>query len=376
MANEMKQVGRWGDAGVSEQMIVKEDKVNIPSTTGGTVTRTLQRAGYLKNLRMFMQAHVDQTVGGSAPDKTPYGPLAGMIRRIRIEAAGRQPLFVMSGLGTTFYNEIQSKDGSVLAVPDFQSEHNISQASKLVEYTDATTGDTDYYLKFPLEYAFSLPVFVRGVAKELGLWLLQNRSVDLGVEIEWNNPIGSQGALDRNSAYSNQADLAGTAVVADTFMSIERELYTVPKNPEARPNESWAHQVIEYEEPISGGSFRFDIPSAGLLLRAMVVILDDSGDVVEYTDLNEISMVYGTNTSPIRRAGWGCVAEYLNDYGCMPPKGMVSLDFYKWGLETLKLAKDTESLANFRIEGKFDSTTSGKALIIVDTLQRVLRQQS
>jgi hypothetical protein len=68
--------------------------------------------------------------------------------------------------------------------------------------------------------------------------------------------------------------------------------------------------------------------------------------------------------------------EYLQDYGRMPPKGVVVNDFYKWGLETLKLAKDTESLANFRIEGEFSSTSSGKALIIADTLQRVLRQQN
>lgn len=363
---------KWGDPGVTEQLLVLEDAIAIPSTTGGVVTRTLQRAGYLRKLRMYLDAKLAQTAATGAPTITTYGPLAGMIRRIRIEAAGRQPLYVLSGLGATIYNEVQNRDGSVLAVPAFGT-YGIVAAAPLVVFTAAGTGAQTLYCKFPLEYAFSLPVFVRGVAEELGLWLLQDRSVDLSVEVEWNNPFSV--AASKDAAYSDDADIAGTAVVAETHLRIERELYSVPQEEGARPNETWAHQVIEYEEAIAGKKFRFNIPSAGLLLRAVICVLDSSDDVVEYTDLSALSIVYGTNTTPIRRAGWSMAQEYLQDYGRYPPKGTVVLDFYKWGLDTLKLAKDSEALANFRIEGEFAATTTGKVIIILDTLQRVLRQK-
>lgn len=364
----------WGDPGVTEQQLILEDAIYVPSASqGGTKTVTLQRAGYLRKLRFWAEAKIDQTAATAAPSKTPYGPFAGFVSKLRIEAAGRLPLAVLSGLGATVYNEIQNRDGSVLAVPAFNSEHNMSAATPLVVYTAPGTGAQTYYAKMPLEFAFSLPVFVKGIARELGLWLLQDRSVDLGVEVTFNPPIDAS-AANKDRLYSGGTDLAATYDTAASKINIERELYAVPAAPSARPPEEWAHQVTEYEEAISGNKFRFDIPAAGLVLRAVIIILDGSGDLVEYTDIDNVSVIYGTNTTPIRRPGWAMVQEYLQDYGRMPPKGVVVSDFYKWGLDTLKLAKDSESLANFRIEGTMSSTSSGKALIILDTLQRVLRQ--
>lgn len=362
----------WGDPGVTEQQMILEDSIMCPGQSGGVKTQTLQRAGYLKKLRIMAEAEVEQTVATAAPAISPYGPFAGLIRRIRIEAAGRQPLFVTSGLGATIYNEIQNKDGSVLATPAFGATFGVVAATPLVEYTAPGTGAQSYVIKFPLEFAFSLPVFVRGIAQELGLWLLQDRSVDLGVEVEFNPSVDPVSNFDR--LYSGEGDLAATYTLANTLLRIERELYAVPADEKDRPPEMWAHQVAEYEEAISGKKFRFDIPAAGLILRAVIIILDSNGAFVEYTDISSISIIYGTNTTPIRRPGWAMVQEYLQDYGRYPPKGVVVNDMYKWGMDTLKLAKDSEALANFRIEGTFSTTTTGTAIILLDTLQRVLRQ--
>ncbi len=300
----------WGDPGVTEQQMILEDSIMCPGADGGVKTQTLQRAGYLKKLRIMAEAEIEQSAASVAPGITPYGPFAGLIKRIRIEAAGRQPLFVASGHGASIYNEIQNKDGSVLATPTFGATYGIVGATPLVEYTAPGTVAQSYAVKFPLEA---------------------------------------------------------------TMLRIERELYAVPADPKDRPPEMWAHQVTEYEEAIAGKKFRFDIPAAGLILRAVMVIMDANGALVEYTDIENISIIYGTNTTPIRRPGWAMVQEYLQDYGRYPPKGVVVNDLYKWGMDTLKLAKDSEALANFRIEGTFTATTSGTALIILDTLQRVLR---
>ena len=365
----------WGDPGVTEQQMILEDSIMCPGASGGVKTQTLQRAGYLKKLRVMAEAEIEQTVATNAPSISPYGPFAGLIRRIRVEAAGRQPLFVASGHGASIYNEIQNKDGSVLATPAFGATFGIVAATPLVEYTAPGTAAQSYKVKFPLEFAFSLPVFVRGIAQELGLWLLQDRSVDLAVEVQFNPPIEQAAAGDLNRLYSGGAggDLAATYTLAATMLRIERELYAVPADPKDRPPEVWAHQLVEHEEAISGKKFRFDIPAAGLILRAIIVVMDADGALVEYTDIDNISVIYGTNTTPVRRPGWAMVQEYLQDYGRYPPKGVVVNDMYKWGMDTLKLAKDSEALANFRIEGTFTATTAGTVLIMLDTLQRVLR---
>lgn len=363
----------WGQPGVTEQLLILENDIVCPTANGGTKTVTLQRAGYLKKLRMYAQAKLDQSAATAAPSKTAYGPLAGLISKIRIEAAGHQPLFSMSGLGATVYNEIQNRDGSALAVPAFQTAHNISEATPLVVYTAPGTGAQTYYGKFPIEYAFALPVFVQGVAQELGLWLLQDRAIDLGVEVTFNPPVDAS-AANKNRLYSGGTGLVAPYDLANTLVSIERELYTVPGRKQDRPPDMWAHQVTEYEEAITGSKARFDIPAAGLLLRVVCIILDSSDDVVEYTDIDNIAVIYGTNTTPIKRAGWAMTQEYLQDFGRNPPKGVALLDFYKWGMDTLKLAKDTETLANFRVEVDMTATTTGKVLILADTLQRVLKQ--
>ncbi len=362
----------WGDPGVTEQQVVLEDNIAHPGDAGGVKTVTLQRAGYLRRLRLYLDCVIEQSAGGTAPVKSEYGPFGSMVRKLRIEAAGRQPLFVLSGLGATVFNEIQNRDGSILAIPAFNAIHSVPEGATLVKYTAPGTAAQTYNVAMPLEFQFSYPVYVRGVAQELGLWLLQDRSVDLAVEVEFSAPYIA-GATP-HSAYSGGATVVAPITIASSNVKIERELYAVPARKEDRPIGAWAHQVVEHEAPIAGKKFRFDVPAAGLLLRATIITLDSSDALVEHTDIDNISVIYGTNTTPIRRPGWGMVKEFVDDYGRMPPKGVVSLDFYKWGMDTLKLAKDSEVLANFRIEGEYTSTSTGKALIILDTLQRVLRQ--
>ncbi len=102
----------WGDAGVTEQVLIPEDTLYIPSTAGGVATRTLQRAGLIRRLRMRAFATIAASSYTAAPNQSGYGPLGGMLRRIRLAANGQIPLFDMSGLGATIYNEVANRDGS------------------------------------------------------------------------------------------------------------------------------------------------------------------------------------------------------------------------------------------------------------------------
>jgi len=357
----------WGDPGVAEQMEIQETTLQMPTTTGGQVTRTLQRSGLLKKLRFYFQTATNVTVFGAAGTKSVYGPLGSGLHRLRVEANGQIPLADLSGLGLAYYTEIQNRDGSVLATPPYLSaiQTNVAGSADLVAYP-AQAAAAEYKAQQPAELQFALPVNIGGQVSELGLWLLQNQAIDLTVSATFNSPTAAAAGVE--VPWSDGAGMTQVGVVADTFLQIERELYTIPTDPRSYPNLRWAHQIIEYTVPFIGNFSRFPIPRAGLLLRAAVINLDGSNLPVENTDVASMNFMYGSNETPIARPGIMYNEEYLMDYNRVPPKGLCLLDFYKWGEQGLKLVKDTEVLANLRIESTFTATATGTQKIILDRL--------
>jgi hypothetical protein len=356
----------WGDANVSELQQIQETTIAMPTVNGGQVTRTFQRAGLLKRIRMLSSAQINVSAYTNAPTKSAYGPLGAFINRIRLEANGQIPLFDLSGLGAAVYNEIQNRDGSVLATPPYlgATVHNMAASANLATY-DTVGATGDFYAKFPFEFQLALPMNINGQQTELGLWLLQNQAIDLGLTVQFNDPVAAAAA---NNALWGGGTNTKVGVVAGSFLQIERELYTIPADPKNYPNLKWAHQVIEYSNPFTGNFSRFDIPRSGLLLRAVAINLDGSGNAIENTDISSMKFVYGSNDTPINRPGVMLNEEFVNDYNRLPPKGVSVLDFYKWGENGLKFVKDTESLANLRLETTFTATASGTQRIILDTL--------
>jgi hypothetical protein len=94
---------------------------------------------------------------------------------------------------------------------------------------------------------------------------------------------------------------------------------------------------------------------------------------VETTDLSSLNWIYGANANPINRAGAMYVNDYLFTRGFYPPKGLVMLDFYAKGWYGLKLARDTQSLANLRFETSYAATTTGMQRIVLDRMVPISR---
>lgn len=361
----------WNDPNVTEQIITPENFIAHPGDAGGLKSLSLQRAGYLKKLRFWFNVVFGQTAATGAPSKSALGPLGGGLQRIRVEANGKVPLYSLTGFGAEMYNEIENRDGSVIAPTVYDAVNNLTPQGSLVSYTTPGTGAQTYTVKFPFELFFSIPVFIRGLATELGLWLLQDQSVDINIDAIFYPPYAS--AATPFALYSGGTGVTGTTTLASSLIYIERELYGVPSARENRPDESFAHQVIEYQAILNGKFARFDIPASGLVLRAVMYIMDGSNNLVDWSDISSVNVVYGSNITPIQRTGWGVITEMLQDYNRYMPKGVVSLDFYKWGLDTVRLVKNSEVLANFRIEVTMLTTASGTVNVILDTLVPVLR---
>lgn len=355
----------WGDPGVTELLQLNENAISVPALAGGQRSATLSRAGFLRKLRFYMKSAINVSAYTSGSQKSPYGPLAA-ISNLSIKANGQIDLVNISGLGATVYNEVQNRDGSVLSRPLNISELNVTDSLKLAQY-DAISATGVKYALFPFEFNFSLPVNIRGRNEEIGLWMLQNQAIDVSVNVLFN-------PLYAASASNDAPWSAGTLTAAlDTSseLQIERELYDVPTRPEDFPRLDWAHQTIEYSIPFTGSLMRFNIPRSGLILRVIVVNLDSNGALVEYSDVASLSWIYGANRSPLVRTGDKIVSEYLSDYNRQPPKGVLVLDFYKWGQEGLKLVKDSDLIANLRLEERFTSTTTGTVKVIIERLYPV-----
>jgi len=358
-------MSQWGDPGITELNQLIENPVVVPALSGGQKAVTMSRAGILRRLRFNMISNIDVTPYTGAPSKSPYGPLAA-INNISVKANGNIDLVNLSGYGAAIYNEVQNRDGSVLSRPLNISELNVADSLKLAQY-DAIGATGNFTASFPFEVQFALPMDIRGVRQEIGLWMLQNQAVDMSVNVSFN-PLYA-------AAATNEAVWSGGTLTAAlntaSQLQIERELYDVPSDPKNFPRLDWGHQIIEYTQTFTGKFSRFDIPRSGLLLRAIIINQDSGLNPVEYSDIVSLNWTYGANRTPISRTGKWFTHEYLMDYNRQPPKGVQVIDFYKWGEGGLKLVKDTDVLANLRLETTFSATTTGTQRIILDRLYPV-----
>lgn len=363
----------WGDPGITELLQLNEDSIVVPALLGGQKSATLSRAGILKRMRFIMDSVIDVGVFAAAPTKSVYGPLAA-IDTLSVKANGSIDMINLSGFGATVYNEVQNRDGSVLNAPIPIAVLNVAGATALAVY-DAVAAVATYHATYPFEVQFSLPMNIRGLQQEIGLWILQNQAIDVNVKVQFN-PLYIDTGLTNNAVWSKAAGGNTVTLNALSQLYIERELYDVPSDPKNFPRLDWAHQVIEYTQTFTGSFSRFNIPRSGLLLRAIIINLDASGLPIEYTSLDHLKWVYGANRTPIDRSGEFLTQEYLSDYDRMPPKGVEVLDFYKWGDDGLKLVKDTDVLSNLRVESQFAAAvTTGTQKIILDRLYPVAGQK-
>lgn len=363
----------WSDPNVTQILQIQEAQNNMPAA-GGIVPTVMQRAGLLRKLRMLTTETLAQSAATTAPSISVYGPLGAMINRFSVVANGQIPLYDVSGFGSWIFNEVTHQNGGDAAPTVYLSAMGFAQGdTALAAYTAPGPGAQTYVVTWPWTIEFALPVNIRQQVTELGLWLLQGQAIDLSVSINWNPPFNAAAATP-NSPYSGGVALAGTPTLASCYTKIERELYELPNAPADYPNLAWAHQVQEYPQPFTGNVSIFNLPKAGLLLRAIIINLDSSGNPVSYTDVANLQWIYGANTTPIARSGTFIAMEWAHEYQRAIPKGALYLDFYKWGDTGLKLVKNTEALANLRIQTNFTATSSGTQLIILDRLVPVMTQ--
>ena len=366
----------WYDAGVTEQNLLPEGPIT-PIDGGHATPLVVQQAGFIRKIRGFMDVQIDQSAATAAPTISDYGPLGSFLKRIQVLAAGRKPFFSMSGYGLTIYNEVCNPDASVFAVPAIAAGFGLDDGASLVTYTAPGTGAQTYHIEQPFELPFSIPIWLTNVIRrgdvqipamvleEVGLWYLQERKTQLTIETEWYG-VDSVAATPK-APYCDDADLVAT-LNSGSRLYLERELLSVPRRRQDWPSQAWVHQVIEHSADIAGKQAIFPVPQVGALLRAIIISLDSDGAPVEWTDVDKLSWEFGASDKPIERHGRHLVQDYITDYDRQPPKGVVVLDFWKAGRYANQLARNTDLIANLKITTDYTATTTGKQLIILESL--------
>ena len=268
-----------------------EDSTYIPAGGGLGNVVVVQQAGFLRKLRGWLDTEVEQTVSTLAALKSTWGPLGGSLARIKATVHGRKPFFDISGLGLQVYNEVNNPDGSVFAPHAYitaalgAADVNMAESTHLTAHTLGVVDVETYVVRQPFELPFGMPVWMTRLVKlgkdfipvqaeeEVGLWHLQDQQTRMEITTEFFPP-GIAAATDPHAPY-NSADIAATWSAVENRIRWERELYTVPSSMDELPDQSFIHQVIEYNQPIVNSAFRFPIPQVGSLLRAIFISMDE-----------------------------------------------------------------------------------------------------
>lgn len=376
----------WGDPGVTELQILKDNSFSFaanngtPSTAfGGTMT--LQHVGLLRRLRLNLNVPFTVTGFTTGPTNDVNGPW-DLINLFRADVNGIAPLYAVSGWGLYIISLLSSPFMTV----DSQTGAIASDTSTITDVfqfpTITAAGNFQITAMFDLPFTvdISLPGQQLNIPTELGLWLLQNQTVDLNLTFAFN-PL--QGANPGVNPY--QGGTGSTYAYGAASVDIEREFYRIPSAPANMPNLGWAHQWIETFVPFSGSALDLFVSRAGILLRMFVYIFDaTTNDGILASKITQQTWVYGANETPLVITPGFARGRQLRDYGRLLPKGTFGFDFYTWDtpnwhqVGSFKLTYNTEAIVNQKMHFDFSSSlaTGSYARVLVERLIPIIANRT
>lgn len=353
----------WGDPGVTELQILKDNSLTL-SAIGATPTTTaqgiltLQHVGLLRRLRVRLNIPITISGFSAGPTKDVNGPW-DLINLFRADVNGIAPLYVTSGWGlfiisllSTPFTTVDTDTGPIVSDPNAFTD---AFSFPAVSANGTVTLTACFDLPFTVD--ISLPGQTLNMPSELGLWLLQNQTVDMVLTVSLN---ALQGASPGVQPYQG-----GTATYAygAATVDFEREFYRIPSDPTNMPLLSWAHQWVETFVPFTGSALDLNISRAGILLRAVVYLFDgNTNDGALASKITQMTYVYGANETPMVVDPTFMRVRQLRDYGKLLPKGTFLFDWYKWTgtpsqfVGSFKLVYNTEAIVNQRVHFDFASS--------------------
>jgi hypothetical protein len=389
----------WGDPGVTELQMLRDasfalSAFGITPANGGQGPVVLQHVGLLRRLALKAHIPVNIITGVLSPAGTldVNGPW-NLINQFRADVNGIAPLYVTSGWGayliSFFSNPFGVVDNQTLAqstsvalaegdlaagtaaannIPSGVYGFPASQAGtpspsgfyNAVATTPTAVASPSFSLLFVTDLPYIMDMILPGqtlsTPTELGLWLLQNQTVDMVLTFAFS---ALTSATPGSTPYQGALPVANLQYGSATI-DIEREFYRIPSDPSNMPILAWAHQWVETYVPFSGNALDLFISRAGILLRCIAYIFDaTTNDGILPNKITQMTFVYGANETPMIIDPVLMRRRQVRDYGRQMPKGAYVFDWPRWDnspftfTQSFKLMYNTEAIVNQRVHFDF-----------------------
>lgn len=204
---------------------------------GQRATLALPRVGYLARLHWHFNGTCTVTLGGGTAAIDVLGPW-NTHNRVRIQANSGTDIYSVSGYGGLLVDEVMATPGRGYLVAEGQRASALSYAGQVYQAAASSGANT-------WDFGNTIPVAVNDMS-ELGLILLQNELASISLGLEFNSSIYSTTATVAPVLVTG----AATATLTGTITPVI-EYFAVPVEPEARPDISFLHQILEVTQPIA-----------------------------------------------------------------------------------------------------------------------------
>lgn len=338
----------WGDPSVTRLRRQADKSINYQ--VGVNTPTTLEHVGLLKRLRLITSLDLTLTTGGGSITPDVQGPW-NLFSNILIRVSGLDLLYQVSGWGAYLINLVNYP---VSAAPDSVGStptNATADTSANVFNFPTTTG----ILLFSLDLPFTLPILGY---EDLGLWLIQNETVNMEV-VPTFAAVGGANALLQPYVLAGGA----TITVNSGSVAIWREFYGVPAQSADMPPLGYVHQWEEQYDAITGSQVDIFHQRGGILTRLLYQIIDaDSAsdgsnvpDGILVGNVNHIEFKYDANDTPFDEDALAILARQRELYGKDFPQGVYSHDLFT-DTRTLQDTYNTESYINIKTRFRWNKS--------------------
>ena len=332
----------WGDPAVTR--LRRQADKSLTYAVGTNQPITLEHVGLLKKLRLITSLNIDTVAGGGAATQDAQGPW-NIYQNLYIRVSGLDLLYQVSGWGLYLINLVLDR----LYAPDVNPS----------VVTDATTPGSIYNfpvphgagqtLLFNLDLPFTVPLLG---FDDLGLWLIQNETVNMEVFPTW---AALGGATQLNQPYVTAG--GATAIVNSGGAAVWRDFYGVPSRSEDMPPLGYVHQWEEQYDSVTGTQIDIQHQRGGILLRLLYSIVDATGSPhgLANADLSELAFKYDANDTPFDEDVLNTLARQRELYDRDLPQGVFTHDMFL-DTRTLQDTYNTENYINLKTRFRFNSS--------------------
>jgi hypothetical protein len=292
---------------------------------------------------------VDPLAGTAVRDaQGPWNIVANWLLRV----SGLDLLYQVSGWGLYLINLVLQDDAYT---PDFNLAPVTNATTPSSLFNFPTTPAVAQSLLFALDMPFTVPLLG---FDDLGLWLIQNETVNMEV-VPTFNALG--GATRLNQPYDTTGN--ASAVVNSGNIAIWRDFYGVPESSADMPPLGYVHQWEEQFDAISGTQVDITHQRGGILLRLLYQVndFDSTGgganilNGLSNANLAQLAFKFDANDTPYDEDVNNTLQRQRELYGRDLPQGVFSHDFFL-DTKTLQDSYNTENYINIKTRFRFSKS--------------------